>query len=184
METTSRIKTKWSIDKDHSKIQFKAKHLMITTVTGTFKTYAGEIETNGEDFTGAKIKFTADINSIDTGSEQRDGHLKGEDFFSAAEHPQLVFMSSDSGMEKKSEHEYILSGKLTIRDKTLPIQLNVEFGGIAKDPWGNTKAGFEVTGKINRKDFGLKFHAVNEAGNLLVSEEIKLIAEIQLIKEK
>ncbi len=182
METNTTTQTKWSIDKAHSQIQFKAKHLMITTVTGTFKNYDAEIETDGDDFGKVNIKFSADASSVDTNSEQRDGHLKGEDFFDAAKFPQINFVST--AMEKQSSSEYILSGNLTIRDVTLPIKLKAEFGGIAKDPWGNTKAGFEISGKINRKDFGLKFHVVNEAGNLLVSDEIKLLAEIQLMKQK
>jgi polyisoprenoid-binding protein YceI len=180
METIT--KTKWSIDKAHSQVQFKVKHLMITTVTGTVKNYDAVIETNGDDFSGVKINFSADSNSIDTGSEQRDGHLKGDEFFASEKYPQLHFIST--GMDKKSATEYILTGNLTIRDKTNPVTLNVEFGGITNDPWGNTKAGFEVTGKINRKDFGLSFHVVNETGNLLVSDEIKLLAEIQLVKQK
>ncbi|HEV7230363.1 MAG TPA: YceI family protein [Bacteroidia bacterium] len=173
-------KTKWSIDKAHSEIQFKAKHLMITTVTGSFKEYDAEIETEGNDFATAQIKFTADVNTVNTGNEQRDGHLKGEEFFDVAKFPKLEFVSSK--MNKKAENEYTLEGNLTIRDVTRHITLNVALGGIAKDPWGNTKAGFEVSGKINRKDFGLKFHVLNEAGNMLVSDDIKLHAEIQLAK--
>jgi polyisoprenoid-binding protein YceI len=178
METMT--KTKWTIDKAHSEIQFKAKHLMITTVTGSFANYDAEIETEGTDFATSTIKFSADVNSVDTGNEQRDAHLKGEEFFDAAKFPKLIFEAK--GMTKKSDSEYTLNGNLTIRDVTKPVSLQVTVGGIAKDPWGNTKAGLEVSGKINRKDFGLKFHVVNEAGNLLVSDEIKLHAEVQLQK--
>jgi polyisoprenoid-binding protein YceI len=179
METTL-TKTKWSIDPTHTEIQFKAKHLMITTVTGTLKTFTAEIETEGTDFATAKINFSGDIASITTGNEQRDGHLQGEDFFDSAKFPKLSFVST--ALTKESGDEYSLSGNLTIRDVTKPVKLKVELGGIAKDPWGNTKAGLQVSGKINRKDFGLKFHVVNEAGDLLVSDDIKLHAELQLLK--
>jgi polyisoprenoid-binding protein YceI len=178
METMT--KTKWSIDKAHSEIQFKAKHLMITSVTGSFKAYDADIEMEGSDFSTAQIKFTADVNTVDTGNEQRDGHIKGEEFFDAAKFPKLEFVSSK--MSKTADKEYTLEGNLTIRDVTKHVKLNVTLGGIAKDPWGNTKAGLEVSGKINRKDFGLKFHVVNEAGDLLVGDDVKLHAEIQLAK--
>jgi polyisoprenoid-binding protein YceI len=178
META--VKTKWSIDKAHSEIQFKAKHLMITTVSGALKEYDAEIVTDNEDFTTAKVKFSGDVKSITTGNEQRDGHLQGDDFFDAANHPKLEFIST--GIKKAGDSAFTVEGNLTIRGTTKPVKLNMDFGGVAKDPWGNTKAGLSLTGKINRKDFGLKFHVLNEAGNLLVSDDIKLEAEIQLAK--
>ena len=175
MTTTKTITTtKWNLDKAHSEIQFKAKHLLITTVTGEFKNYEATIESQGDDFTTAKITFTADINSVDTGSEQRDGHLKGADFFDVEKFPKLTFVSTK--IEKKDAEHFILHGDLTIRDVTKPVTLNVEFGGIAKDPWGGTRAGFNVTGKLNRKDFGLNWNVLTEGGGMLVSEEIKIIA--------
>lgn len=174
--------TKWVIDQSHSEIQFKAKHLMITTVTGKFTEYDATIETEGHDFSKAKITFKADVNSITTGNDQRDEHLKSDDFFSAENFPYLTFVSKK--MEKVSGDEYKMTGDFTIRDVTKEISFNVEFAGVKKDPYGNTKAGFEISGKVNRKDFGLKFHVMNEAGDLLVSDEIKILCEVQLQKEE
>ena len=173
--------TKWVIDPAHSEIQFKVKHLMITTVTGYFKKFDLVVETASDDFTTAsKIEFTADIDSIDTNNSQRDTHLKSADFFDAATNPQLKF----SGKKfEKSGDAYKLSGDLTIRSTTKPVTVNVEFGGIVVDPYGQTKAGFTVTGKISRKEFGLTWNAVTEAGQVVVSDEIRLNAEVQVIKQ-
>lgn len=170
----------WTLDKDHSEIRFKAKHLMITTVTGQFKEYDATVDAADENFDAATISFTAKTASVDTGNTQRDDHLRSDDFFNAEQYPNLTFAAK--GMEKKGNGEYVMNGEMTIRDVTKPVSLNVEFAGVAKDPWGQTKAGFTFEGKLNRKDFGLKFHVVNEAGDLLVSDEIKLLGEIQLLK--
>ncbi|MCB0698118.1 MAG: YceI family protein [Chitinophagaceae bacterium] len=171
---------KWVLDPSHSEIQFKVKHLMITTVTGYFKKFEASAVTEGEDMSTAKISFNADIDSIDTNSEQRDGHLKSADFFDAANHPQMIF---SNGKLEGSGSDYTLLGDLTIRGNTHPVKLNVEFGGIAQDPYGQTKAGFTLSGKINRKDFGLTWGAVTEAGNVVVSDEVRINAEIQLTKK-
>jgi polyisoprenoid-binding protein YceI len=172
--------TKWALDPTHSEIHFKVKHLMITTVTGSFKSFTAAAETEAEDFSNAAISFSADIASVDTGNEQRDGHLQSPDFFDAEKFPKLSFVST--GYTKKGD-DFVLNGDLTIKDVTKPVTLSVEFGGVAKDPWGNTKAGFTLSGKINRKDFGLNWNAATEAGGLLVSEEVKIQAEIQLAKQ-
>jgi polyisoprenoid-binding protein YceI len=172
---------KWIADPVHSEIQFKVKHLMITTVTGYFKSFNLDVETEGNDFTKeSKILFTADINSISTNNAQRDTHLKSADFFAAEQHNQLKFTGKNF---KKSGGEYILYGDLTIRNITKPIELEVEFGGIIKDPWGQTRAGFTVEGKINRKDFELMWDAVTEAGQVVVSNEIKIHCAIELVKQ-
>ena len=172
---------KWKVDPAHSEIQFKVKHLMITTVTGYFKTFDLEVETQTEDFNSAtRIEFTADISSIDTNNAQRDTHLKSADFFDAENHSQLKFVGKKyeaTGDEAK------LYGDLTIRGTTKPISLNVEFGGIVVDPYGQTKAGFTVSGKISRKEFGLVWNAVTEAGQIVVSDYIRIHAEIQIIKQ-
>ena len=173
--------TKWAIDSAHSEIGFKVKHLMITNVAGKFDKFEGSVESNGDDFTNAKIGFAAEVASVNTGQPQRDGHLQSPDFFDAAKFPQLKFTST--GFEKASGDKYVLSGDLTIRDVTKPVKLDVEFSGIAKDPYNNTKAGFEITGKINRTDWGLNFNAPLETGGVLLSEEIKLQIEVQLIKQ-
>ena len=174
--------TKWKVDPTHSEVQFKVKHLMITTVTGYFNSFDVEAETESEEFKDAKrVVFTADVNSISTNNEQRDTHLKSPDFFDAANHGQIRF--EGNRYEQVSGDEYKLHGDLTIRGTTKPVTVNVEFGGIVVDPYGQTKAGFTVTGKINRKDFGLTWSAVTEAGSVVVSDEIRLNAEIQLVKQ-
>jgi polyisoprenoid-binding protein YceI len=180
MSTVSATTTKWGLDKAHSEIQFKAKHLMITTITGEFKNYDVIIETEEEDFTTAKINYTAEVSSIDTGNEQRDGHLRTNDFFNPEKFPTVTFVSTQ--MEKKPDGNYLLHGDLTVRDVTRPVTLNVVYEGNVVDPWGNTKHGFTITGKINRKDFGLNWNVVTEAGGILVGEEVKLHASVQLAK--
>ncbi len=173
--------TKWSIDPTHSEVQFKVKHLVISTVTGAFKKFEGSAETIGDDFHNAKIDFSLDVNSIDTNQEQRDGHLKSPDFFDAAEFPHITFKSTS--FIKDGEEDYTLNGDLTIKGVTKPVSLAVEHGGIATDFYGNTKAGFDISGKINRKDFGLTWDGITEAGAIVVSEDIKLNISIQLAKQ-
>jgi polyisoprenoid-binding protein YceI len=174
-------KIKWMVDPAHSEIQFKVKHLMITTVTGYFRKYDLQVETENDEFTTAsKIIFTADIASIDTNNAQRDTHLKSDDFFAADDYKQLVFTGQKY---EKSGDEHSLVGDLTIRNITKPLVLNVEFAGIVVDPYGQTKAGFTVDGKISRKEFGLRWNAVTEAGQVVVSDDIRIHCEIQLIKQ-
>lgn len=171
----------WKIDPAHSEIQFKVKHLMITTVTGYFKVFDLEVETETDDFhTSKRIEFTADIDSIDTNNAQRDTHLKSNDFFNAEEHPQLKFVGLNYAPDGDTAK---LRGELTIRNIKKPVLLDIEYGGTVVDPYGQTKAGFTVEGKINRKDFDLTWDAVTEAGQVVVSNEIKLHAEIQLVKQ-
>lgn len=172
--------TTWNLDTSHSEIQFKVRHMMISNVTGHFGQFEAKVETEGDDFSTAKIHFTADVNSINTKSEQRDGHLKSADFFDAENHPQLKFEGTK--LEKISDEEYKLHGTLTIRDTSKPVVLDVEYGGTVKDPWGMTRAGFTVHGKINRKDYGLHWSAVTEAGGLVVSDEVKLEATVEFTK--
>jgi polyisoprenoid-binding protein YceI len=174
--------SKWSIDPIHSDIHFKVKHLMINTVTGSFKKFEGSLETSKEDFSDAKISFTADIASIETGMEMRDTHLKGNDFFNAEQFPQLKFESTS--FTKTGDNTYLLKGNLTIRDVTRLVELKAEYGGKATDFYGNTKAGFEIEGKIKRKDFGLNWDAVTEAGGVVVSDEVKLVLNVQLQLQK
>lgn len=174
--------TKWVLDPTHSEVQFKVKHLVISTVTGSFKSFEGTLETEGDDITNGKVEFSLDVNSIDTNQEQRDGHLKGPDFFDAENHPKITFKSNN--LTAKSDDEYVAEGELTIKGITKPVILNVEFGGSADDFYGNTKAGFEVTGKISRKEFGLTWEGVTEAGSIVVGDDIKLIANVQFAKQK
>lgn len=178
--TTTLEKTKWALDLSHSEVGFKVKHLMITNVSGAFEKFNVEVEASDDTFSDAHIKFTADVNSITTYSEQRDAHLKGPDFFDAATFPEMIIEAK--GLEGVGENRK-LNATLTLHGVTQPIVLNIDFGGVAKDPWGNTKAGFSINGKINRKDFGLNWNAPTEAGGVLVSDEVRLHAEIQLLKQ-
>ncbi|MCG9910211.1 MAG: YceI family protein [Flavobacteriales bacterium] len=174
-------KATWVIDPTHSNIGFKVKHLMISTVSGEFTKYAGTVTTEGDSFSGASVEFSAEVDSITTQNEQRDGHLKSADFFDAANHPSLTFKSTS--FKKEDDDEFEMTGDLTLRGITRSVKLEVEFAGIVQDPYGNTKAGFSLKGKINRKDFGLTWSAVTEAGSIVVSDEIKLAMEVQLVKQ-
>lgn len=171
----------FKIDASHSEIHFKVKHLMITNVTGSFGTFDASLESANEDFTDAKISFTADISSIDTNNEQRDTHLKSADFFDAEKYPQLSFTSTS--FTKKSDEDYELTGNITIKDVTKPVTLKVNYGGTMTDPWGQVKAGFEINGKINRKDFGLNWSAVTETGGIVVSDDVRLVLNVQMVKQ-
>lgn len=170
----------WTIDAMHSEIGFKVKHLVISTVSGKFKTFEGTVEAEKEDFSDAKISFTAATDSVDTGVEQRDGHLKSADFFDAEQFPQLRFVST---AVEKNGSDYQLTGDLTIKNVTQSVTLNVEHGGVGPNMYGQTVAGFEVTGKINRKEFGLGWGAVTEAGGIVVSDDVKIVANVELVKE-
>lgn len=172
---------KWSLDPTHSELQFKAKHLMITNVTGAFSKIAAQAETEEDDFSNAKVSFSAETASINTNNEQRDGHLKSADFFESEKFPNIKFESTK--MEKNGDDKFTMHGNLTIKDVTKPVKLNVEFAGIQKDPYGNTKAGFSVNGKINRTEYGLTWNAALEAGGVLVSEDIKIQGEVQMVKQ-
>ena len=172
--------TKWVLDPTHSELQFKVKHLMITTVTGNIKSFSAELDSEGDDFTNAVISFSGNINSIDTGNGDRDAHLKSGDFFDAEQYPAITFQSTDV---EKDGGDYIVKGNLTIKDVTKAVKLNAEFGGIATDPWGNTKAGFTLSGKINRTEFGLTWNAALETGGVMVSEEVKILGELQFVKQ-
>ena len=172
----------YQIDASHSEVRFKLKHLMISTATGNFTKFHGTVTTNNDDdFTNAKVSFSAEVNSISTNLADRDGHLKSPDFFDMEKFPTIDFSSTE--FKKISGNNYTLSGNLTIKGITQPVELNVEFLGTATDPWGNSKAGFEVSGKINRTNFGLTWNTVLEAGGVLLSEEVKLQFNIQLLKQ-
>ncbi|MBU0697059.1 MAG: YceI family protein [Bacteroidetes bacterium] len=171
---------KWVLDPMHSEVQFKVKHLVISTVTGTFKMFNGNLTTESEDFSGADITFVLDVNSVDTNQTDRDNHLKSADFFNAEVFPAINFKSTSF---TKRGDDYKLDGHLTIKDVTKPVSLNVEFGGTATDFYGNLKAGFEVTGKIKRKEFGLTWDGITEAGAIVVGEDIKLAINVQFAKE-
>ncbi len=181
--------TKWNLDPTHSEIHFKVKHLMVSWVTGSFKQFNATIETEGDDLTTAKVHFTADINSISTNNEQRDAHLRTGDFFDAENHPQLIFESNKlekiparAGTDGDDEN-YKLYGTLTMRGTSKKIVLNVEYGGNTQDPWGNTRIGFSISGKINRKDFGVSFSMVSETGGILLGEDVTINANAEFVKQ-
>ncbi|ULQ58241.1 YceI family protein [Flavihumibacter rivuli] len=171
----------WIIDPSHSEVSFKVKHLVISTVTGKFSSFEGSLESAKDDFTDARISFSAQVESLSTGNDQRDGHLKSADFFDAENHPTLTFTST--AIAHKGGSDYVLTGDLTIRGTTKPVTLNVEFGGTQVDFYGNTVAGFEINGKINRQEYGLHWSAVTEAGGIVVSDEVKIHINAELIKK-
>ncbi len=171
----------YKIDPAHSEIHFKVRHLMITNVTGSFSKFDATLTSDKDDFSDASVSFEADVDSITTGSEQRDGHLKSDDFFAAEKFPQITFVST--GVEKTGDDEFKITGNLTIRDTIKPTVLNVSYGGTMTDFYGQSKAGFEITGKINRKDFGLTWGGVTEAGGVVLSDEVKLALNVQMTKQ-
>ena len=173
--------TKWSLDTTHSELGFKIKHLMISSVSGSFSKFDVQTETMSDDFSDAKVIANIDVASINTNNSQRDEHLRNADFFEADKHPEILFKSTK--VEKIDSDTFTLYGDLTIREITKPVKLSVEYNGLAKDPWGNVKAGFTVTGKINRKDFGISYNAALETGGVMLGEDVKINAEIQLVKQ-
>lgn len=174
-------KTIWKLDPSHSEVQFKVKHLVISTVTGQFTDFTGEIHTEGNEIAGANAIFEAKVDSISTNNADRDGHLKSPDFFDAANHPTINF--SATSFEKVSGDEFEITGDLTLRGITKSIKLKSVLGGMATDPYGQEKVGFEITGKISRKEFGLTWSAVTEAGGVVVGDEIKLLLNLQFVKQ-
>ncbi len=177
METTA--KTKWVLDPAHSELTFKVKHMMIANVKGEFKNFT--IEVDGDDILKSSLNASVDASSINTNSTDRDKHLKSADFFDVENYKELSFKGTS--LKQKSDDEYELKGMLTMKGISKEIILEVEFGGINKDPWGNEKAGFSIEGKINRKDWGLNWNAALETGGVLVSEEVKIAGEVQFVKQ-
>ena len=172
----------YKIDPAHSEITFKVKHLMIASASGRFTQFDATMQSNKEDFSDAVVTFEADVASITTNNEQRDAHLKSDDFFNAEKHPKMIFKST--GLKKISDEDYKLYGELTIRDVTKPVELKVTYHGSMVDPWGNSRIGFEVEGKINRHEYGLKWNAVTETGGLVVGPDVKIHANVELIKQE
>ncbi|WP_410005164.1 YceI family protein [Aequorivita nionensis] len=169
-------KTVWNIDTTHSEINFKVKHMMISTVTGSFEKFDGKVEASNDDFKNGNFSFSAEIDSVNTNNKDRDNHLKSDEFFGAEKNSKLTFKSKSFDGNK-------MIGDLTIKGVTKEVELETEFNGTAVDPYGQTKAGFEFEGQINRKDFGLTWNAVTEAGSVVVSDKVKLIASLQFIKQ-
>ncbi|MFO7614052.1 MAG: YceI family protein [Bacteroidales bacterium] len=174
-------KTKWVLDPSHSEILFKVKHMMIANVKGEFRKFEAVAETDGHDFSNGSVSVKIDAASIFTNNEDRDKHLRSADFFDAENHKELIFTGKK--LAKVDDENYKLTGMLSIKGIEREVTLDVEFGGINKDPWGNQRAGFSVSGSINRKDWGLNWNTVLETGGVLVSDEVKLSAEVQLVKQ-
>ena len=171
--------TKWNIDPTHSEVTFKVKHLMISTVSGNFKVFEGSAESESDDFKSVKnIVFKADVKSINTNNDQRDEHLRSADFFAVDENSEMVFRANSFDVSNDK-----LQGELTIRNTTKPVTLDVDYGGVVVDPYGQTKAGLTVSGKISRKEFGLTWDAVTEAGSVVVSDQVRINAEVQFVKQ-
>ena len=171
----------YKIDPAHSEINFKIKHLMITNVTGSFTKFEGGMESDKDDFTDAKIHFEAETASITTHNEQRDGHLRSAEFFDAEKFPKVTFDSTS--FEKKGEDDYTLTGNLTMHGVTKFVTLDAELGGVTTDPWGQSKVGFEIAGRINRKEFGLEWNTPLETGGVMLGDEVKLQINVQLVKQ-
>jgi len=165
--------TKWNLDPSHSEVQFKVKHMVISTVTGNFDHFNAGVESNSNDFSDAKFEFDAKVDSINTKNSDRDGHLKSADFFAAEQFPEMKFEST-SGIQNGK-----IDGTLEIRGEKKPITLNADFGGVITDPWGLERAGFEFSGEINRKDYGLGWSQVTEAGGFVVSDKVKLLVNLE-----
>lgn len=176
----SLAQTKWQVDKAHSVVKFTVQHLVISEVEGNFRNFDGSIESKNDDFTGAVINFTVDVNSINTDNEMRDNHLKADDFFNAAKYPNMTFKSKS--FKKVSGNKYELVGDLTIRDVTKTVKFDVVYGGTVKDPFGNIKAGFKASTVINRFDYGLKWNALTEAGGAVVGKDVNVSLKLQFSK--
>ena len=173
-------KTKWVLDPTHSELVFKVKHMMITNVKGEFRNFF--VEVDNEDFIKSKIKVTIDATSISTNDSKRDGHLRSADFLDVENHKDILF--EGTSFVQLNDKKYLLKGMLTIKGISNEISLDVEFGGINKDPWGNEKVGFSISGKIKRKDWGLNWNAALETGGVLLSDEVRISAEVQFAKGK
>lgn len=174
---TTNNKTLWKVDPSHSEIGFKVRHMMISTVSGNFTDFDLEVYTDNDEFKNANINFSAKTSSINTQNADRDNHLKSADFFDADQYPEIKFVSES--FDGKN-----LVGQLTIKDVTQPVTLQVDFNGVLVDPYGQTKAGFEVEGKISRKEFGLNWNALTEAGSVVVSDQVRLVMDVQLVKNE
>jgi polyisoprenoid-binding protein YceI len=177
----SPARTKWNLDPSHTQIGFKVRHLMVTNVRGAFTKYEGNIHTADDDFTDADIDLSIDPASISTGDATRDAHLKSPDFLDVENFKEIHFKGA--ALERINVYDYVLHGDLRIKEVTKRIQLDVEFNGVAQDPWGGKRAGFEITGKINRKDFGLTWNAALETGGVMLGDEITINGEIQLVRQ-
>ena len=174
--------SKWTVDATHSSIKFNVSHLTVSEVEGRFKAFTGSVESPTKDFNNAIADFTVAAASVTTDDNTRDGHLKSDDFFNTDKYPQITFKSTS--FKKVKDNIYSLEGNMTIRDVTKKVKFAVLYGGTAVDPYGNTKAGFKATGKINRKDYGLKWSKLTEAGGAVVGDEVNILLNFEFTKQK
>jgi polyisoprenoid-binding protein YceI len=173
--------TTWAIDPAHAELGFAVRHLMLSTVRGRFGAVSGTITVDEKNPRSAKVDVTVDVTSIDTRQEMRDNHLRSADFFDAANHPSIHFVSKR--IEGNVTGTFKLIGDLTIRGTTREVALDVTFEGRAKDPWGNDRAGFSATGKLNRRDFGLLWNQALESGGFAVGDEVKLTLDLEVVRQ-
>lgn len=169
----------WNIDPSHSNVTFQVKHLGIATVRGEFTDFEGTLEL-GEDLDSSRAYGTVEVGSVDTHEAKRDEHLRSADFFDAEAHPKLQFQST--GITQTDDDELEITGDLTIHGETNPVTLKAEVTGTEEDPWGNERVGLEVTGKIDRSDFGMRFNQALGSGNAVVSDKVKLSLDISAVK--
>lgn len=179
---TANQSANWSIDPVHSRVQFTVSHLVISEVAGNFQKFEGEITSAKDDFSDAKISFNADVNSITTENEKRDSHLKSPDFFDAVKYPQIKF--SSTSFKKISDNKYKLIGNFTMKDVTKSEEFDVTYNGTIKDPWGNQRAAFKITGTVNRFDYNLKWNSLMEAGGAVVGKNIDILVNVEVVKQK
>jgi polyisoprenoid-binding protein YceI len=182
LASASQAQVNWNVDASHSGVTFTVPHMVISEVPGSFKKFDGKISSKDENFTDAQIEFTIDASSINTDNEKRDAHLKSDDFFNAEKFPQIKFKGKS--MKKISGNKYILTGDLTIRDVTKTVELAVIYNGNIKDPYGNLRAGFKISGSINRLEFGLKWNNLLEAGGAVVGDSVSFLVNLELVKQK
>lgn len=181
-KTTATEASAWKTDASHSSVKFTVSHLTVSEVEGKFKVFDGSITAPSGDFNNAKINFSVDVNSVNTDDENRDKHLKSEDFFNAEKFPAMTFTSTS--FKKMKGDIYYLEGNLTIRDVTKKVKFAVLYGGTVKDPWGNIKTGFKATSKISRKEYGLKWNKLTEAGGAVVGDEVSIALNLEFAKQK
>ena len=174
--------TTWNVDPVHSSVKFTVSHMVISEVEGGFKKFTGTVTGTNPDFTDANVEFSADVNSLSTDNDMRDNHLKSDDFLNAAKYPNINFKSTS--FKKLSGNKYVLTGNLTIRDKTKPVKFDVVYGGTIKDPYGNNRAGFKATTVVNRFDYDLKWNKLTEAGGAVVGKDVTIDVKLEIVQAK
>ena len=174
--------TAWDVDNVHSSVKFSVRHLVISEVEGAFKLYSGTVQSSSADFAEASVEFSVDVNSLSTDNEMRDNHLKSDDFFNAEKFPRMTFKSTS--WKKIDDQNFVVEGNLTIRNVTRKVAFQVVYGGTMKDPYGNVKAGFKATAKINRFDYDLKWNVLTEAGGATVGRDVEIVVKLELAQKQ